>query len=140
MNSLARTDSEMFYKQQTLNKSKSLAENVNKISCHLYCGFKNTSSSKPFAKFLDQKLSESKLQKLDIAYSRFGVKQYVSDLVALDAALIAEKLIDSSVIMICGSLSMQKDVLSVLATICSEKTPHPLSFYQSRNQILMDCY
>ena len=115
-------------------------ENVNKISCHLYCGFKNTSSSKPFAKFLDQKLSESKLQKLDIAYSRFGVKQYVSDLIALDAALIAEKLIDSSVIMICGSLSMQKDVLSVLATICSEKTPHPLSFYQSRNQILMDCY
>lgn len=115
-------------------------ENKAKIKCQLYCGFKGETAFKPFHDFLDLKLSESKLSKLNIAYSREGNKQYVSHLVALDAELIAKSLIQSAVIMICGSLSMQKDILLILAQICSDRTEHPLSFYQSRNQILMDCY
>jgi len=115
-------------------------ENKEKISCHLYCGFKNTPAFEPFKAFLDNKLAETKLDKLNIAYSREGIKQYVSNLVNIDADVIAKKLTESSVIMICGSLSMQKDILLVLECICQEKTNHPLSFYQSRNQILTDCY
>ncbi|KQR70918.1 PepSY domain-containing protein [Pedobacter sp. Leaf176] len=117
-----------------------LDENKDKISCYLYCGFKNTSAFEPFNEFLNTKLLEAKLIKLNVAYSREGNKQYVSDLVSIDSGLIAKKLIESSVIMICGSLSMQKDILLVLQRICRENTDHPLSFYQSRNQILTDCY
>jgi len=115
-------------------------ENKNNLSCYLYCGFKNTTAFEPFNGFLKTKLAEAKLSKLSIAYSREGNRQYVSDLVNIDSDMIAKKLIDSSVIMICGSLSMQKDVLVILEQICLEKTKHPLSFYQSRNQILTDCY
>ena len=106
----------------------------------MYCGFKNTPAFEPFKAFLDNKLAETKLDKLNIAYSREGIKQYVSNLVNIDADVIAKKLTESSVIMICGSLSMQKDILQVLEHICQENTNHPLSFYQSRNQILTDCY
>ncbi|MCZ4222501.1 PepSY domain-containing protein [Pedobacter rhodius] len=117
-----------------------LDENKNNVPCYLYCGFKNTLSFEPFSAFLTGKVAESKLSKLNVAYSRAGVKQYVSDLVAVDADVIAQKLTESATVMICGSLSMQKDVLMVLAKICIDKTGHPLSFYQSRNQILTDCY
>lgn len=117
-----------------------LDENNNNIPCQLYCGFKNSTSFEPFGAFLTDKLAESKLSKMNIAYSREGIKQYVSDLVSVDADTIAQKLTQSAVVMICGSLSMQKDVLIVLAKICIDKTGHPLSFYQSRNQILTDCY
>lgn len=117
-----------------------LDENKEKIPCHLYCGFKNTPAFEPFNEFLNKQLVEAKLTKLNVAYSREGNKQYVSDLIHIDADIIAKKLIESSVIMICGSLSMQKDILLVLERICQENTNHPLSFYQSRNQILTDCY
>lgn len=115
-------------------------ENKSKNSCHLYCGFKGASSFEPFAEFLSIKLRESKLTKLNQAYSREGARQYVSHLVALDADFVSSTLINKGVIMICGSLSMQKDILIILEKICSEKTGKALSFYQSRNQILMDCY
>jgi len=117
-----------------------LDENKDKISCHLYCGFKNAPAFEPFNEFLNKKLVEAKLTKLNVAYSREGNRQYVSDLINIDADIIAKKLIESSVIMICGSLSMQKDILLILERICQENTNHPLSFYQSRNQILTDCY
>ncbi|MFC4210416.1 PepSY domain-containing protein [Pedobacter lithocola] len=115
-------------------------ENKNKISCHLYCGFQTTSSFEPFKEFLNVKLRESKLNKLNVAYSRAEAKQYVSHLIATNADLVVQNLLSGGVIMICGSLSMQKDILVILDEICASQTEHPLSFYQSRNQILMDCY
>jgi sulfite reductase (NADPH) flavoprotein alpha-component len=115
-------------------------ENKAKVPCHLYCGFKGASSFEPFDDFLNARLNDSKLSKLNVAYSREGNKQYVSDLISRDAGQIADSLMQAAVIMICGSLSMQKDILGILEQICLEKTGHSLSFYQSRNQILMDCY
>lgn len=107
---------------------------------YLYCGFRNVFSFEPFNKFLNAKLQESKITVIKPAYSREGNKQYVSDLIGLDADFIAKSLIESAVIMICGSLAMQKDVVIILEQICLEKTGQPLSFYQSRNQVLTDCY
>ena len=46
----------------------------------------------------------------------------------------------TSASLICGSLSMQKDIVRILEEVCLEKTGQPLSFYQSRNQVLTDCY
>ena len=115
-------------------------ENKFNVSCHLYCGFKDASAFQPFHNFLNTSRTERKLEKLSTAYSRSGNKQYVSHLIAADGKMIAESLMQSAVIMICGSLSMQKDLLIILAEICSTRTAHPISFYQSRNQIRMDCY
>ncbi|GEM_PF-5929244 len=35
---------------------------------------------------------------------------------------------------------MQKDVLSLLKTVCQTTLGQPLSQYQSHGQVLMDCY
>ncbi|RYG27390.1 MAG: hypothetical protein EOO01_41435, partial [Chitinophagaceae bacterium] len=67
-------------------------------------------------------------------------KQYVSNLIARDADFIGHVLATNGMIMICGSLSMQKDVIELLETICPTKTGQSVSFYQSHGRILMDCY
>ncbi|MFD2288931.1 FAD-binding oxidoreductase [Pedobacter petrophilus] len=105
---------------------------------HLYCGFKNKDSFSLYENPLNTELS--KLAKLNVAYSREGEKQYVKDLLAKDASFIGDTLNNNGVIMLCGSLSMQKDVIAWLEDACTQFTTQDISYYQSRGQILMDCY
>lgn len=115
-------------------------QNSSKIACHLYCGFRDTASFKIYQPFLDEHKYSGQLNGLNLALSREGEKQYVSDLLAGDALLITDTLKGGGVLMLCGSLSMQKDVLNVLENICNSHTGRELSYYQSHGQILMDCY
>ncbi|GAB3894365.1 hypothetical protein GCM10028825_36650 [Spirosoma agri] len=110
------------------------------IPCHLYCGFRQSSSFAVYRNFLEESRSADKLTNLHVAYSREGEKQYVSDLLARDADFLANALMMKGVLMICGSLAMQKDVIDLLETICQTKLGKPVSVYQSHSQILMDCY
>jgi len=105
---------------------------------HLYCGFKNKDSFSLYENALNAELA--KLTKLSVAYSREGEKQYVKDLLAKDAAFICETLSNNGVVMLCGSLSMQKDVIAWLEDMCAQLNAKDVSYYQSRGQILMDCY
>ncbi len=82
----------------------------------------------------------SKLHGLRVAYSREGEKQYVRDLLMQDADFVAQTLANSGVVMLCGSLSMQHDVIAWLDEVCQQKNGQPISFYQSHGQVLMDCY
>jgi len=105
---------------------------------HLYCGFKNQQS---FALYENALQEESTLlTRLNVAYSREGNKAYVKDLLLKDSALVCETLKIDGVIMLCGSLSMQKDVIALLEDLCQDNHQKSISFYQSRGQILMDCY
>ncbi|MFC3562707.1 PepSY domain-containing protein [Pedobacter jamesrossensis] len=105
---------------------------------HLYCGFRNKLSFELYENALN---SESdKLTTLNVAYSREGAKQYVKDLLALDATLVSETLKSGGVIMLCGSLSMQNDIIEFLENLCQKEEGKSISFYQSHGQILMDCY
>lgn len=115
-------------------------QNEKKIPCYLFSGFRAASSFEPFESFIAGMITKAKLSKHHIAFSREGDKKYVSDLINIEADWIARCLKDKAVIMLCGSLAMQKDVLAILETICQEKTGQALSFYQSRNQVLTDCY
>lgn len=115
--------------------------NQNKASeCHLYCGFRGNYSFELYKNSIEKNLKSKKLSSLKIAYSREGEKQYVKDLVANDALFMAETLQHNGVIMICGSLAMQQMVLEILKTICETQKINNVSYYQSRNQLLMDCY
>lgn len=105
---------------------------------HLYCGFKNQLSFNLYENAL--KSESNKLTKLNVAYSREGNKQYVKDLLAMDATLISKTLKEGGVIMLCGSLSMQNDVIEFLEALCQREESKSISFYQSHGQILMDCY
>ncbi|MDT3401929.1 PepSY domain-containing protein [Mucilaginibacter terrae] len=115
-------------------------QNQRNVPCHLYCGFRESASIKGYKNVLDEGKAAGKLVHLKIALSREGEKQYVSDLIARDADFMAKVLSTKGTIMICGSLAMQKDVMDVLDSICEAKTGKGISFYQSRNQILTDCY
>lgn len=117
-----------------------IEQNDRKTDCHLYCGFRHHSSFAPFKEAMERSMDNKKLSRLQVAYSREGNKQYVKDLLAQDADLVARTLAEKGVLMLCGSLSMQHDVVAWLEHICQEKNGQSISFYQSHGQVLMDCY
>jgi sulfite reductase (NADPH) flavoprotein alpha-component len=117
-----------------------ISENSNRVPCHLYCGFRDDTALHVHHLFLEKQQKERKLSALHIAFSRQGEKQYVGDLLARDAQKIADILANEGVVMICGSLSMQKTVLELLEKVCAEHLDKSLSHFQSHGKILMDCY
>ena len=108
--------------------------------CHLYCGFRDAVSFALYKGAIDQNLENKKLRSLHIAYSREGEKQYVKNLLARDEDFLANTLANGGVIMLCGSLSMQNNVVGLLEEICANRLHKNVSYYQSRGQVLMDCY
>ncbi|WP_295772429.1 PepSY domain-containing protein [uncultured Mucilaginibacter sp.] len=117
-----------------------ISQNTANVPCHLYCGFRHSHSVAGYKSVLDGGKAAGKLKHLHIALSREGNKQYVSALIIQDADFMANVLSKKGTIMICGSLAMQKDVMNVLDGICEIKTGKGISYYQSHNQILTDCY
>lgn len=110
------------------------------IQRHLYCGFRDHASYSLYENAVGDSLRDHKLQSAQIAFSRQGGKEYVSDILARDGQFIAGALGANGVIMLCGSLAMQQNVVGVLDQICHVHLGQTVSYYQSRNQILMDCY
>ncbi|WP_447640955.1 MULTISPECIES: PepSY domain-containing protein [Chitinophagaceae] len=117
-----------------------LADNGKKIPCKLYCGFRTGDAFQLYKPILDNCISENKLEQYILALSRENEKQYVSHLMEKDAAYIAEILNNKGIVMICGSLSMQKDVMAVLEKICQENSLPNIEMLVDNNQIVMDCY
>jgi len=117
-----------------------ISQNRTRTPCYLYCGFRDGLTYQKHEKFLSQSKTDQRLIHLHVAFSREKEKQYVGDLILRDADFMANILGAHGIIMICGSLVMQKDVMDILAEICLSKTGQSLSFYQSHNQILTDCY
>ena len=115
-------------------------QNNNHVLCYLYCGFRERLSYTAYQELILGGKATGKLRRHTIAFSREGKKQYVSDLIKNDAEFVADVLERGGVLMICGSLAMQKDVFELLDVICNEKTGKTLSYYRSRDQIRTDCY
>lgn len=114
--------------------------NQKKTESYLYCGFRASTSFELYKEPIDKELKAGNLNALYLAYSREANKQYVNDLIRRDQELIAQKMQQGAVIMICGSLAMQKDVLEILDEAFKRINNKEVSYYQSHNKILMDCY
>jgi len=93
-----------------------------------------------YSELIDDSRIAGKIININVALSREGEKQYVSHLVLRDANFVANVLTKGGVLMLCGSLAMQKDVMKLLESICLTKTGKSISYYQSHNQIRTDCY
>lgn len=117
-----------------------LDQNTKKVSTHLYCGFRGQASFDLYEAALKGNQTNGRLSALHTAFSREGNKQYVKDLIARDAEIVASVLAKKGYIMLCGSLSMQNDVIELLNHIGQSKLGKSISHYQSHGQILMDCY
>jgi sulfite reductase (NADPH) flavoprotein alpha-component len=61
------------------------------------------------------------------------------DLIKRDAAFFSNLLLKGDVIMICGSLAMQKDVELALDELLSQ-TAISIADYKAKGQVLTDCY
>lgn len=116
-------------------------QNSKKQETHLYWGGKTPQAFKIYEEGLQQNLIDGNLSKLHLAYSRLNKqKVYVQDLLNRDAEVIADIVKNKGTVMVCGSLSMQNDVLKALDGIVTSLNKKPLEYYKTQKQIKLDCY
>ncbi|MEM9831231.1 MAG: PepSY domain-containing protein [Bacteroidota bacterium] len=118
-----------------------LAHNRKPVDTYLYWGGRNHCSFELYRNIIEENLRQQRLTDFFLAYSRNGSeKTYVQDLIAKNPEQIACTLQSKGVVMICGSVAMQNGVIEVLEDICLSHTDKPLSYYQNRHQLKIDCY
>lgn len=115
--------------------------NENKTTeIHLFWGGRTEASAEIYEQILEKNFLESKKVKLYKCFSREGNKAYVQDLVAKQSEIIVSTLENKGCIMLCGSLSMQHDVLDTLENMLTTNTMLNLDLLRHREQLKMDCY
>lgn len=112
-----------------------------KTPLRLYAGFRyNNTLTQRYQQFAQEEIIKKHLTAYQFAYSREPAPQYVMDLIKHDVQLFVEHLETDGVIMICGSLQMQRDVENVLEEMTLSQKGKSLRYYKEKNQILTDCY
>ncbi|KAA2218171.1 PepSY domain-containing protein [Maribacter flavus] len=118
-----------------------IAENNRKIPIHMYWGGRYKTSLEIYTPYLEHLKSAGKLKTLEVALSRTeGSNTYVQDLVKRDSQFISKSLKNGAVVMICGALRMQKDVLEILEKSTLEHLATSLCDFEAKGQLKMDCY
>ena len=118
-----------------------MEQNKKKTEIHLYCGFrKATETVSGYEKFATEMIHKKQLKSFHLALSREENHNYVMDLIKRDTDFFVDLLTQGGVVMICGSLAMQKDVEAVLDTLCLDKTGKGIADYKTNRQVLTDCY
>lgn len=118
-----------------------IQDNEQRKNISLYWGGRNEESFALYKNRIEAFQASGKLQNFIPAYSRVGAEKiYVQHLIARDGKLFAEALKNGSILLICGSISMQREVIDALTKICEENGLKPLNHYQKRGQVKMDCY
>ena len=115
-----------------------LDQNIKKIETHLYYGLRQNESFDIYNSTIKENQNKNQLTRLNLAYSKEVPKQYVQDLLKRDALFVSETIKNKGIIMICGSLAMQNDVLAILNVITIQNLREPLEVF--KNQIRTDCY
>lgn len=117
-----------------------IEQNRKKTETHLYCGFRmETETVSGYKTFASEMMQKQHLQSFHLALSREDNHFYVMDLIKRDAEFFIDLLANNGVIMICGSLAMQKDVESTLDALLAGKNLNTEA-YKNNGQILTDCY
>lgn len=118
-----------------------IEQNKTKTETHLYAGFKmETETVSGYKKFTAEMIQKQKLQSFHLALSREAEHFYVMDLIKRDTDFFIDLLQQGGVIMICGSLAMQKDVEAILDKLCIERRIKSIADYKENGQLLTDCY
>ncbi len=117
-----------------------LHENKRKTETHLFWGGRTQDSYELYKKDIERFLQQGKLENMEICYSKEETKEYVQDRVGKNRDVITKTLSDDGVVMICGSLAMQNDVMKVLRVICQDLLEESFETFMDRKQIRSDCY
>ncbi|MEM8525798.1 MAG: PepSY domain-containing protein [Bacteroidota bacterium] len=112
-----------------------------KAKIQLYWGGRTPTSFELYKNRIEKAVQTGHLAFYQIAYSRTnGQYRYVQDLLRRDGEIVASQLQSGAYFYLCGSIAMQNGVLELLEELCQQYLQSPLSFYQNRGQLLMDCY
>ncbi|MEO0571935.1 MAG: NADPH cytochrome P450 oxidoreductase family protein [Bacteroidota bacterium] len=90
--------------------------------------------------YIQEAFDFNRLEEFDVVLSRDDKKQYVQDRLANQEEKVAQLFEDGGTVMICGSMTMQQEVLAVMDRITLKHLDQPLSAFQENGQLLMDCY
>ena len=112
-----------------------------KTKVHLFWGGRTKKSFKIYKNHINTALENNTLHSFYDAYSQEGKeKVYVQDELINHSKLIADTLSNGNIIMLCGSISMQKGVTKVLEEISKTHLQSSLNKFEENNQIKTDCY
>ncbi|PKV49242.1 sulfite reductase (NADPH) flavoprotein alpha-component [Aquimarina sp. MAR_2010_214] len=118
-----------------------ISQNNKNIKTHLFWGGRNKQSNELYNETIRESLKNSRLTTFYPAYSRAQQEKiYVQHLLKRNSNLITKTLDKNGVVLICGSVIMQKEVINVLDEICREVNNKPIGYYQNKGQLKMDCY
>ncbi|KRB59687.1 PepSY domain-containing protein [Flavobacterium sp. Root186] len=118
-----------------------IEQNSAKKEIQLYSGFRmETPTLQAYKKFAGIMIQKEHLDNFHVALSREAEHIYVMDLIKRDTAFFIDLLKQGGVIMICGSLAMQKDVETILNELCLVNGTATLLDYKNKGQLLTDCY
>lgn len=118
-----------------------IEQNKKKTETHLYSGFRmETETVVGYKKFTAEMIEKHHLKSFHLALSRAENHHYVMDLIKRDVDFFIDLLHQGGVIMICGSLAMQKDVEAILNDLCLSREMKSISDYKNNGQLLTDCY
>ena len=91
--------------------------------------------------WIESAMKRGSLNGFEIAYSRQeSAFTYVQEIVQASDRVLADRLSRGGIIMLCGSIAMQNDVVARLEKLCEAFTDKKLSYFQNKGQLLMDCY
>ncbi len=108
------------------------------VKTDVFWGLRSAASLALYDNYLD--LFDPSYIQLHTAFSRVATPQYVQSLVRLQGDMIAQSLLQGGVIMICGALAMQQDVLAVIEDLFHDNPQINVDVLIQRRQLLMDCY
>jgi len=118
-----------------------IEQNKTKTETHLFSGFRmETETVSGYKKFAAAMIEKQKLSTFHLALSREAEHFYVMDLIKRETDFFIDLLQHGGVIMICGSLAMQKDVEAILDKLCAERKIKSILEYKNNGQLLTDCY
>ncbi|WP_108809136.1 PepSY domain-containing protein [Aquimarina spinulae] len=118
-----------------------ISKNNKKVRTHLFWGGRNKQSNELYNEIIQDSLKNNNLTTFYPAYSRAQPEKiYVQHVLKRNSNLITKTLDKNGVILICGSVIMQKEVINLLDKICKEVNNKPIRYYQNKGQLKMDCY
>ncbi|PKG41403.1 PepSY domain-containing protein [Psychroflexus sp. MES1-P1E] len=107
---------------------------------NLFWGGRSVASSAIYDDILKGTISKNQNNTIHKSHSREGNKEYVQNLVIQQKDSVLKTVQEGGVVMICGSLAMQHDVLDVLENLLAEYSATSLDELQHNSQLKMDCY
>ena len=117
-----------------------ISENRSNIPISMFWGGRTKESINIYEKYIENAISKNNISNFHMALSKGDKKEYVQDVLIKNKEEVCDTIKNNGFIMICGSLSMQHDVLDILEEISSINLDQPLSEFENNGHLLLDCY